>query len=83
MATRGYAIVIEGGTDGEGYSGYAPAVSGLGVTGETKEQVRQRMAEALELHFEDLAARGVAIPEDEAVEAYILEVSVTEASART
>ena len=55
-----YAIVIE---QGEGnYSAYAPDVPGCAAAGDTLEEVKRELAEALQFHFEGLAEEGLPIP---------------------
>jgi predicted RNase H-like HicB family nuclease len=58
---RTYAIVIE--DAGENFSAYAPDVPGCAATGATVEETIAQMREALEFHFEGLAAQGAPIPE--------------------
>lgn len=46
------AIVIEQGSDGP-YSAYAPDIPGVGVGGRSEEEVRRKLAEAIEFYLED------------------------------
>ncbi len=55
-----YAIVIE--RSETGYGAYAPDLPGLGVVGESAEEVRQLIAEAIVFHLEGLKADGEPIP---------------------
>ena len=59
--TRRYLVVYEKGA--ANYSGYAPDVPGCGSVGDTLEEMRSNMIEALEFHLEGLAEDGVAPPE--------------------
>lgn len=55
-----YLVVIEG--EGDSYSGYAPDLPGCVAAGETPEEVRQLMHEAVPLHLESLRAHGEPVP---------------------
>lgn len=55
-----YPIVIE---KGEGnYGAYSPDVPGCGTVGDTLEEVKQNLVEAIEFHFEGLLEAGLSIP---------------------
>lgn len=55
-----YPIVIE---KAEGnYGAYSPDVPGCGTVGDTIEEVKQNLREALEFHFEGLLEEGLPIP---------------------
>ena len=58
------------------YSAYAPEVPGCVATGKTKEQTLRLMQEALQLHLEGTLEDGEPIPEDEPIEAHVVEVEV-------
>jgi predicted RNase H-like HicB family nuclease len=45
-----------------GWSAYAPDLPGLGVAGDTMDETRQLLREAIEMHIEDLRATGQPIP---------------------
>jgi predicted RNase H-like HicB family nuclease len=45
-----------------GWSAYAPDLPGLGVAGDTIDETRQLLREAIEMHIEDLHATGQPIP---------------------
>ncbi len=64
-----YAIVIEKGDNN--YSAYAPDVLGCGVTGQTIDEVRATLAEALASHFELLRESGESIPEAISIADYV------------
>ena len=61
-----YEVIIEAGP--RNYSGYAPAVPGCAATGETAEECRRNLQEALEFHLEGLREDGLPIPTPDAVE---------------
>jgi predicted RNase H-like HicB family nuclease len=58
------------------YSAYAPEVPGCVATGKTKEQTLRLMQEALQLHLEGTLEEGEPMPEDEPIEAHVVEVEV-------
>jgi predicted RNase H-like HicB family nuclease len=56
-----YAIVIEG--DGStNYSAYAPDLPGVVVTGDSLEECKAEMREAIEFHIEGLRLAGEPVP---------------------
>ena len=55
-----YAIVIE---KGEGnYSAYVPDLPGCVATGDTPEETRREIAEAIAFHIEGMRADGLPVP---------------------
>jgi len=56
-----YLVVYERGS--ANYSGYVPDVPGCGSVGDTLEEMRRNMVEALEFHLEGLAEDGIAAPD--------------------
>ena len=62
-----YLVVIE--HEGESWGAYCPDLPGVGVVGDTREQVEQLIREAISLHLEGLRAAGEPVPEPTAVEA--------------
>ena len=56
----GYAVIIEGGE--RGYGAYAPELPGLGVAGDSIEEVERLIREAIPLHIESLRANGDLVP---------------------
>ena len=60
-----FAIVIE--KAGDNYSAYAPDVPGCITVGDTIEETKRNMVEALELHFEGLIEQGEIPPNPEVV----------------
>jgi len=55
-----YLIIIEKSEDG--FGAYAPDFEGVGVVGDTKEEVLDLIKEAISMHIEDLKDRGETIP---------------------
>jgi predicted RNase H-like HicB family nuclease len=56
-----YTIIIE--DAGTNYSAYVPDLPGCITTGNTIEEIKRNMTEAIELHLEGLRAEGISIPE--------------------
>jgi predicted RNase H-like HicB family nuclease len=61
-----YAMIIEKGE--RNCSAYLPDLPGCIVTGETLDEVKQRMREAVELHLRGMREDGLPIPEPSLVE---------------
>ena len=57
-----YAIVIEK-APGSNYSAYVPDLPGCVSVGDTLDEVKQMIREAIELHIEGLREDGLPIPE--------------------
>jgi len=57
-----YLILIEGGPPSN-YSAWSPDLLGCVATGETLEEVEDRMREAIAFHLEGIAKDGEALPE--------------------
>ena len=55
-----YAVIIEKGEDG--YGAYVPDLPGCIAAGETKEEVKKLIQEAIEFHIEGLKEDGQPIP---------------------
>ena len=55
-----YVVIFEKGENN--YSAYAPDLPGCGVVGETLEEVRTLIAEAIEFHIEGLQEAGEVVP---------------------
>jgi predicted RNase H-like HicB family nuclease len=68
-----YPVVIE--KAGNNYSAYAPDIDGCIATGKTVEETKNNIREALEFHFEGMAANNETIPEPTTEVAYV-EVNV-------
>lgn len=56
-----YAVIIERGESG--YGAYVPDLPGCVAVGETSDEVRALIAEAITLHVESLRRHGEPIPE--------------------
>ena len=56
-----YLVIIE--KAGNNYSAYLPDVPGCIATGRSKEEARQNVLEALELHLQGLMDDNLPIPE--------------------
>ena len=59
---RRYRIEFEG-SDSEGYSAYVPDLPVVLAVGDTFEEMKSRIAEAVEFHLELMAEKGLPIPE--------------------
>jgi Uncharacterized conserved protein len=64
-----YAMIIE--TGKRNYSAYLPDLPGCVATGETIEEVRERMREAIELHLAGMREDGLPIPEPTSLADYV------------
>jgi predicted RNase H-like HicB family nuclease len=56
----GYGVIIERGETG--YGAYAPELPGLGVAGDSIEEVERLIREAIPLHIESLRTHGDPVP---------------------
>ncbi len=56
-----YAVIYE--PTGTGYSAYAPDLPGCIATGQTLDQTRSRMCEAIEAHLRAMREDGDPIPQ--------------------
>jgi predicted RNase H-like HicB family nuclease len=64
-----YLVVIEKGRDS--YGAYIPDLPGCVAVGDTPDEVRQLIREAIELHIEDLRSRGESVPPPSAAGEYV------------
>jgi len=55
-----YLIVYE--KSANGWGAYAPDLPGLGVAGETLDEVKQLIREAIEFHFDGMRKHGDPVP---------------------
>ena len=63
-----YFVVYERGRPGEeNWGAYVPDLPGCITTGDTFEEVKRHIREAIELHLEGLRAEGLPVPEPAAV----------------
>ncbi len=60
MTTYQFTVVIE--PDENGFHAYVPTLPGCHTFGETIDETRKNIAEAIELHVESMAADGEPIP---------------------
>lgn len=61
-----YAVIIEGG--GNSFSAYVPDLPGCVTAGESRDEARPLIREAIEFHIEDMEKKGEPIPEASGVE---------------
>jgi predicted RNase H-like HicB family nuclease len=61
MSAKRYAIIIEHGP--ASYGAYSPDIPGCAVVGDSEQEVRELIVEAIEFHIEGLKAHGEAVPE--------------------
>ena len=59
---KNYLVIYEQAGDG-GWGAHSPDVEGVFALGSSREEVEQRMAEALAAHVEHLRERGQPVPE--------------------
>lgn len=64
-----YAIVIE--KAGKNFGAYVPDLPGCIATGDTVEEAKRNIAEAIKFHIEGLMEDGLAIPEPSSMVEYI------------
>lgn len=55
-----YWVILE--TDGKSWSAFVPDLPGCIATGETMEEARGNIAEAVEFHLEGLKLEGLDVP---------------------
>jgi len=61
-----YVMIIERGE--QNFSAYFPDLPGCIATGKTREELKQRMREALELHLRGMREDGLPLPEPSLVD---------------
>ena len=67
-----YLVVIE--HEGESWGAYCPDLPGVGVVGESQDEVEQLIREAISFHLDGLRQAGQPIPEPTAVGTTLVEV---------
>jgi predicted RNase H-like HicB family nuclease len=67
-----YLVVIE--NEGDNWGAYVPDLPGVGVAGDSREEVEQLIREAIELHLEGLREAGDPIPRPAAVATTLVDV---------
>lgn len=60
MSNYDFTVVIE--PDGEAFHAFVPVLSGCHSFGESVEEAKQNIAEAIELHVESMIEKGVEVP---------------------
>lgn len=69
-----FSIVIE--HDADGYFAFCPQLQGCYSQGETYEEARKNIEDAIKLHIEDRIAEHEEIPAEQSVSLSTVEVSV-------
>jgi predicted RNase H-like HicB family nuclease len=64
-----YGVVIEQGETS--YGAYVPDLPGCVAVGETLEEVKELIAEAIQFHLEGLREEGVAVPMPTSIVEYV------------
>jgi predicted RNase H-like HicB family nuclease len=64
-----YAMIIEQGE--QNYSAYLPDLPGCIATGNSIEELKQRMSEAIELHLRGMREDGLPIPDPTSLAEYV------------
>jgi len=68
---RRYLIVVEQADDGS-FSAYVPDLPGCISCGDTMDEVRESIKEAIALHLEGLCAEGLEVPKPHSTGDYVL-----------
>mgnify|MGYP006305522227 CR=1 FL=1 len=74
MTTYHFAAVIE--KDEDGYFAFCPELQGCHTSGDTYEEARANLADAIRLHIEDRIAGGEEIKMSESVNLTTVEVAI-------
>lgn len=64
-----YLVVIEKGPSS--FGAYVPDLPGCVAVGDTEQEVKQLIREAIELHLEDMRSRGEPIPSPSSAGEYV------------
>ena len=72
-----YLVVIE--HEGESWGAYCPDLPGVGVVGESQDEVERLIREAIGFHLDGLRRSGEPIPEPTAVGTTLVEVPLPDA----
>jgi len=67
---RKFLIVIEKSKDG--FGAYSPDLPGCVAVGATREEVEEKMYEAINFHLEGLKEDGISLPESESYAEYMI-----------
>lgn len=73
-----YTVVIEKATNN--YSAYVPDLPGCVATGETLEEVKQMIAEAIEFHIEGMLEDGLPIPQPTSIAHEVEVLTITKSA---
>jgi predicted RNase H-like HicB family nuclease len=65
MKFYSFEIVIEKEAEDEGYFAYSPTLPGCFSNGQTIEEAKRNMREAIELHLTSLLEHGDKVPQNE------------------
>ncbi|HBB65207.1 MAG TPA: type II toxin-antitoxin system HicB family antitoxin [Candidatus Vogelbacteria bacterium] len=68
MKSYTYRVIIE--LDGKAYHGFVPALPGCHTCGDTIEQTRANLRDAISLYLENLNANKSFIPEENSLESF-------------
>lgn len=68
-----YLAVVE--REGESWGAYCPDLPGLGVVGDSRDEVEMLVREAVPFHIEGLRASGDPVPEPAATGAVLVEIA--------
>jgi len=68
MLTYTFRAIIE--KDDPGYHGYVPALPGCHTCGDTIEETKKNLREAIRCHIEGLLLDGEKVPIDESIEVF-------------
>ena len=75
MQRYSFAVVIEKEPEDPGYFAYSPTLPGCFSAGDTVDETRANMREALQSHVESLLARGLPVPPENDV-VYVEELAL-------
>ena len=64
MKSYSFRTIIEP-DDPKGYHGYVPSLPGVHTCGDTIEEVKQNLRDAIRCHLEGLTKDGLPIPQEE------------------
>jgi predicted RNase H-like HicB family nuclease len=67
-----YLVIFE--HEGESWGAYCPDLPGLGVVGDTREEVDRLIRDAIGLHLDGLRDAGEPIPPPDALDTTLIEV---------
>jgi len=68
MKSYTYRVIIE--QDGDRFHGYVPALSGCHTYGDTIEETKSNLNEAIQVYVEGLGVLGETIPEEKSFESF-------------